>query len=94
VPPQQTVHLWLGANVMVEYPIGDARALLGHNLEDGAIPKTSAAIVVLTLAALLLSKLASRKYRALPDVSPRMMAVTIGPGISSSRSRITKGGRC
>jgi len=51
--------------------------LLGHNLEDGAIPKTSAAIVVLTLAALLLSKLASRKYRALPDVSPRMMAVTM-----------------
>jgi prefoldin subunit 5 len=32
VPPQATVHLWLGANVMVEYPISEARALLQRNL--------------------------------------------------------------
>lgn len=32
VPPQQTVHLWLGASVMVEYPIDDAYALLTRNL--------------------------------------------------------------
>ena len=32
VPPQQTVHLWLGANVMVEYTIDEATALLEKNL--------------------------------------------------------------
>ena len=32
VPPQRTVHLWLGANVMVEYPFDEAVALLEKNL--------------------------------------------------------------
>lgn len=32
VPPQKTVHLWLGANVMVEYPFDEAIALLERNL--------------------------------------------------------------
>jgi prefoldin subunit 5 len=32
VPPQPTVHLWLGANVMVEYSIVEAKALLQKNL--------------------------------------------------------------
>ena len=32
VPPQKSVHLWLGANVMVEYTIDEAKALLEKNL--------------------------------------------------------------
>lgn len=32
VPPQQTVHLWLGANVMVEYTFEEAVTLLERNL--------------------------------------------------------------
>lgn len=32
VPPQKTVHLWLGANVMVEYSFDEALALLTRNL--------------------------------------------------------------
>ena len=32
VPPQNTVHLWLGANVMVEYTHDEAIALLEKNL--------------------------------------------------------------
>lgn len=32
VPAQTTVHLWLGANVMVEYSFDEAIALLGRNL--------------------------------------------------------------
>lgn len=31
VPPQKTVHLWLGANVMVEYSFDEAIALLERN---------------------------------------------------------------
>lgn len=36
VPPQQTVHLWLGANVMVEYPFDEAIALLERNLASAS----------------------------------------------------------
>ena len=32
VKPQRTVHLWLGANVMVEYPLAEAITLLETNL--------------------------------------------------------------
>lgn len=32
VPPQKTVHLWLGANVMVEYTFDEAIQLLERNL--------------------------------------------------------------
>jgi prefoldin subunit 5 len=34
VPPQKTVHLWLGANTMVEYPLDDAHTLLSRNLSS------------------------------------------------------------
>lgn len=34
VPPQKTVHLWLGANVMVEYSFDEAIALLERNLKS------------------------------------------------------------
>ncbi|CCW70138.1 unnamed protein product [Phytomonas sp. Hart1] len=34
VPPQRTVHLWLGANVMVEYSFDEARELLERNLKS------------------------------------------------------------
>lgn len=34
VPPQKTVHLWLGANVMVEYPFDEAITLLERNLKS------------------------------------------------------------
>lgn len=34
VPPQDTVHLWLGANVMVEYSMDEATALLEKNLRS------------------------------------------------------------
>ncbi|KAG5476162.1 hypothetical protein LSCM4_05121 [Leishmania orientalis] len=33
VPPQETVHLWLGANVMVEYTFEEATQLLQRNLK-------------------------------------------------------------
>lgn len=34
-PETQSVFLWLGANVMVEYPFGEAVELLTNNLESG-----------------------------------------------------------
>ncbi|CCW65135.1 unnamed protein product [Phytomonas sp. EM1] len=34
IPPQKTVHLWLGANVMVEYSFDEARKLLERNLKS------------------------------------------------------------
>ena len=34
VPPTKSVHLWLGANVMVEYTLAEASALLHKNLES------------------------------------------------------------
>ncbi|KAK7194405.1 prefoldin-like protein [Novymonas esmeraldas] len=34
VPPQETVHLWLGANVMVEYTFDEATQLLERNLKS------------------------------------------------------------
>ncbi|CEM38483.1 unnamed protein product [Vitrella brassicaformis CCMP3155] len=36
VPPTETVCLWLGANVMLEYPLDDALALLEQNLNTAA----------------------------------------------------------
>lgn len=33
VPPTKQVSLWLGANVMLEYPLEEARQLLSKNLE-------------------------------------------------------------
>lgn len=33
IPPTDKVCLWLGANVMLEYPLDEARALLEKNLE-------------------------------------------------------------
>lgn len=32
IPPTDTVCLWLGANVMLEYSLKDARELLEHNI--------------------------------------------------------------
>lgn len=32
IPPTETVCLWLGANVMLEYPLDEAKALLSKNL--------------------------------------------------------------
>ncbi len=32
IPPQESVHLWLGANVMVEYTVSEAKVLLEKNL--------------------------------------------------------------
>lgn len=32
IPPTETVCLWLGANVMLEYPLDEAKALLAKNL--------------------------------------------------------------
>ncbi|KPI84941.1 prefoldin-like protein [Leptomonas seymouri] len=34
VPPQKTVHVWLGANVMVEYTFDEATQLLEKNLKS------------------------------------------------------------
>lgn len=34
VPPTKTVCLWLGANVMLEYPLDDAEKLLKENMES------------------------------------------------------------
>lgn len=33
IPPANSVNLWLGADVMMEYPIDEAQALLRTNLE-------------------------------------------------------------
>lgn len=33
VPPTKTVYLWLGANVMLEYPLDEAEDLLKRNLD-------------------------------------------------------------
>lgn len=32
IPPTETVCLWLGANIMLEYPLEEAKALLSKNL--------------------------------------------------------------
>lgn len=34
VPPTKTVCLWLGANVMLEYPLDEAEVLLKQNIES------------------------------------------------------------
>lgn len=34
VPPTKTVCLWLGANVMLEYPLDEAKVLLKQNMES------------------------------------------------------------
>lgn len=34
VPPTKTVCLWLGANVMLEYPLDEAQVLLKQNMES------------------------------------------------------------
>lgn len=36
VPPTKNVCLWLGANVMLEYPLDDAEVLLKQNMETAA----------------------------------------------------------
>lgn len=36
VPPTKTVYLWLGANVMLEYPLDEAAVLLRQNMESAA----------------------------------------------------------
>ena len=33
----QSVHLWLGANIMVEYTFDEAKALLNKNLENAVM---------------------------------------------------------
>ena len=37
VPPSQSVNLWLGANVMLEYPIDEAQSLLSEKLTSAKI---------------------------------------------------------
>lgn len=37
VPPTPTVCLWLGANVMLEYPLDEAETLLKQNMETAAV---------------------------------------------------------
>jgi len=34
IPPTQTVGLWLGANIMLEYPLDEAKAMLSKNLQS------------------------------------------------------------
>lgn len=34
MPPTKSVCLWLGANVMLEYPLDDAETLLANNIES------------------------------------------------------------
>lgn len=36
VPPTKTVCLWLGANVMLEYPLDEAEELLKQNMESAS----------------------------------------------------------
>ncbi|XP_037030985.1 prefoldin subunit 3 [Bradysia coprophila] len=36
IPPTKTVCLWLGANVMLEYPLDEAEVLLRQNMETAA----------------------------------------------------------
>lgn len=36
VPPTKTVCLWLGANVMLEYPLEEAQVMLKQNMETAA----------------------------------------------------------
>lgn len=36
LPPTKTVCLWLGANVMLEYPLDEADAMLRQNMESAA----------------------------------------------------------
>lgn len=37
VPPTKLVSLWLGANVMLEYPLDDAEVLLKQNMESAEL---------------------------------------------------------
>ena len=37
VPPTKQVCLWLGANVMLEYPLDEAEVLLRQNMETAAV---------------------------------------------------------
>lgn len=37
VPPTKTVCLWLGANVMLEYPLDEAEVLLKQNMESATV---------------------------------------------------------
>lgn len=37
VPPTKTVCLWLGANVMLEYPLDEAETLLKQNMETAEV---------------------------------------------------------
>lgn len=37
IPPTETVCLWLGANVMLEYPLEEAKTLLSRNLSTSLI---------------------------------------------------------
>lgn len=36
IPPTKTVCLWLGANVMLEYPLDEAETLLKQNMESAS----------------------------------------------------------
>ena len=36
VPPTKTVSLWLGANVMLEYPLDEAQVLLKSNMDSAS----------------------------------------------------------
>lgn len=36
VPPTKTVCLWLGANIMLEYPLDEAEVMLKQNMETAA----------------------------------------------------------
>jgi prefoldin subunit 5 len=37
IPPTKTVCLWLGANVMLEYPLDEAETLLKQNMDAAAV---------------------------------------------------------
>lgn len=37
VPPTKNVCLWLGANVMLEYPLDEAEVMLRENMETAAV---------------------------------------------------------
>eukprot|EP00796_Vickermania_ingenoplastis_P010474 gene10474-7279_t len=64
VPPQKTVHLWLGANVMVEYPFDEAIKLLERNLASATenLAKTQEDLVWLQEQQTVLEVNTSRVY--------------------------------
>lgn len=37
MPPTKTVYLWLGANVMLEYPLDEAQTLLKSNIDSAIV---------------------------------------------------------